>query len=92
VDAVLDALLTAPAGPYVARLPREPRRKDHAWAHLFSGSIESAPPSPEPVESAQPARVSSSIAPNPDALAALEARVATLEHALAEIRRSLGIA
>ena len=50
-----------------ARLPREPRRKDHAYAHLFGEAIESVPLS-VPVESAEhPA------SPRSTALAALEA-------------------
>ena len=41
--ATIESLLTRADGPFVARLPREPRRKDHAYAHLFGGAIESAP-------------------------------------------------
>jgi uncharacterized protein YceH (UPF0502 family) len=94
VDAVLDALLARTDGPYVARLPREPRRKDHAWAHLFSGTIESVP------KSAEPERVQSDRSHEPapgrnasasDVVAALEARVAHLEQALADVKKSLGI-
>ena len=43
VDAALESLLTRSDGPFVARLPREPRRKDHAYAHLFCGPVESVP-------------------------------------------------
>jgi uncharacterized protein len=84
VDATLESLLTRADGPFVARLPREPRRKDHAYAHLFGGSIESAPLEPRTPESADvsPAR--------PNALAALEARVAVLENELAALKRGLG--
>src|SRR5215468_10863845 len=42
VDAALESLMSRTDGPFVARLPREPRRKDHAYAHLFGGPIESA--------------------------------------------------
>ena len=98
VDAVLDALLTRADGPFVARLPREPRRKDHAWAHLFSGPIESVPRSEELAE--PPERATQERTPHErgppradagDAVAALEARVAHLEQALAQIKESLGI-
>ena len=96
VDAVLDALLTRADGPFVARLPREPRRKDHAWAHLFSGPIESVPQSAEPPERAMPEGTPHErVPPRADAadaaVAALEARVAHLERALAQIKESLGI-
>jgi uncharacterized protein YceH (UPF0502 family) len=96
VDAVLESLRTRAEGPYVARLAREPRRKDHAWAHLFSGAIESVPQSVEPAERAPaPERIAHERAParadSSDALAALEARVAQLERSLGEIKNSLGI-
>ena len=42
VEAALEALLGRPDGAFVARLPREPRRKDHCYAHVFGGPIESA--------------------------------------------------
>jgi uncharacterized protein YceH (UPF0502 family) len=84
VDATLESLLVRTDGPFVARLPREPRRKDHAYAHLFSGQIESATAaaaaSPEPPS------------PRPNALAALEERVTALEHEVAALRQALGVA
>lgn len=82
VDAALESLLTRADGPYVARLPREPRRKDHAYAHLFGGPIESVPA--EPVERETAPR-------DGDAFAALEARVTALEQSLADIKQALGI-
>jgi len=84
VDATLESLLTRSDGPFVARLPREPRRKDHAYAHLFSGAIESAPVSAT-------VATSSDSSPRPNALEALEARVATLEQELAALKQSLGV-
>ena len=95
-DACLDALMTRQGGPYVARLPREPRRKDHAYAHLFSGPVESAPKdmTAEPVAEApdRPAPVASDTrAAAAEALRTLETRVATLEGALNDIKRALGI-
>ncbi len=83
-EAALHALMTRADGPFVARLPREPRRKDHAYAHLFAGPIESAPLSVGSSESSEPA------APRPNALSALEARVAKLEEELAALKRALG--
>lgn len=84
VDATLESLLTRSDGPFVARLPREPRRKDHAYAHLFSGPIESAP------ASAPAAASEDSPAPRPNALAALEERVANLEQELAALKQTIG--
>jgi uncharacterized protein YceH (UPF0502 family) len=84
VEAALESLLTRADGPYVARLPREPRRKDHAYAHLFGGPIESV------ARSAAPAAESDSPAPRQSALAELEARVTELERQVAELRQALG--
>jgi hypothetical protein len=85
VDAVLESLLGRSDGPFVARLPREPRRKDHAYAHLLGGPVESVP---------QDAELSVRDAPRAgreDAFAALERRVDELERSLAAIKASLGI-
>jgi uncharacterized protein YceH (UPF0502 family) len=84
-EAVLEALMTRADGPFVARLPREPRRKDHAYAHLFSGPIESAPAEAR-------AEAAEAPVPRPSALASLEARVANLEQELAALKRALGVA
>jgi hypothetical protein len=85
VDAALESLLGRSDGPFVARLPREPRRKDHAYAHLLGGPVESVPQDRE-VSVREP-----SPPPRDDALAALEGRVAELERGLAAIKESLGI-
>jgi uncharacterized protein YceH (UPF0502 family) len=83
-EAALEALLTRADGPFVARLPREPRRKDHAYAHLFGGPIESAPLETRAEGGEAPAA-------RPSALAALEARVTALERELAALKQSLGV-
>jgi uncharacterized protein YceH (UPF0502 family) len=84
VDAALESLMTRSDGPFVARLPREPRRKDHAYAHLFGGTIESAP------KEARAADSDDAPASRGSALAELEARVAKLEQELAALRQTLG--
>jgi uncharacterized protein YceH (UPF0502 family) len=84
VEATIESLLTRADGPFVARLPREPRRKDHAYAHLFGGPVESAPLSLPAKESAE------APAARPSALAALEARVEKLEQELAALKTALG--
>jgi uncharacterized protein YceH (UPF0502 family) len=85
-EAALESLMTRTDGPFVARLPREPRRKDHAYAHLFGGAIESAPKDSSVVASTE------ATAARPSALAALEARVAKLEQDLAALKQTLGVA
>jgi hypothetical protein len=86
VDAALESLASRSDGPFVARLPREPRRKDHAYTHLFGGPVESVPQ-----DAALPDREAPR-APRDDAVAELERRVGELERALAAIKESLGIA
>ena len=84
-EAALESLMTRSDGPFVARLPREPRRKDHAYAHLFAGAVESAPKEARAVDSAE------APAPRLSALAELEARVAKLEQELAALKQTLGV-
>jgi uncharacterized protein YceH (UPF0502 family) len=85
-DAALESLMTRADGPFVARLPREPRRKDHAYAHLFGGPIASAPGEGSVAESTE------APATRPNAIAALESRVAKLEQELAALKQTLGVA
>ena len=57
VEATLKNLMAREDGPFIARLPRAAGARESRYAHLFSGSIESAP---EPAaESAEPAASSS---------------------------------
>ena len=79
VEVELEDLMTRPDGPFVARLPREPGRRESRYMHLFSGE---APPA----EAAPP--VAAARMPAADA-ASLAERVAALESALAELRREV---
>jgi uncharacterized protein YceH (UPF0502 family) len=81
VEAALESLLTRSGGPLVARLPREPRRKDHTYAHLFGDPVESV---------AREVPVAEESPPRHDALAQLAERVERLERDLAALRQSLG--
>ena len=69
-------------GAVVARLPRKPGRRDHEYAHLFSGEIETVP---EDDAVAQPSN------PRRDRIAELEARVAALEAGYAELRAKASV-
>ena len=74
VEAFLDEL-AAKAPPRVLKLARMPGAREARWAHLLCGE-----PAPQPDSAEVPA------APSLSALAALEARVAALEEALAALR------
>jgi uncharacterized protein YceH (UPF0502 family) len=51
-EQILEGLRTREDGPFVARLPREPGRRDSRYAHLFSGPIEDVPYVGAPVAAA----------------------------------------
>lgn len=75
VEAAVEDLMTRPAGPYIARLAREPGRRESRYAQLFTGAPTQAvatEPSGVPAEAvaADPGLV--------DRVAALEAEVARL--------------
>ena len=95
VEAALESLMSRAEGPYVARLPREPRRQDNAYAHLFGGPIESAPAEAR-IEMAAHAAAPTQSAPlrtrpSDDAIAGLEQRIDALEQELAKLKRELGV-
>jgi uncharacterized protein YceH (UPF0502 family) len=78
VETALEDLMTRPDGPYVAKLTREPGRRDSRYMHLFSGD---APPY---VETAAAAAPSAGPRSSPDA-----ERIAALEAAVAELRQEV---
>jgi uncharacterized protein len=79
VETALEDLATRPDGPFVARLAREPGRRESRYMHLFSGE---APPAAE--ESGEPPLRTVSVgAP------LLGERVAALEAAVAALRAEL---
>jgi len=47
VESALQNLLSRPDGPFVARLAREPGRRDSRYAHLFCGAVADATTEPE---------------------------------------------
>lgn len=86
VEAALQNLMMRPDGPFVARLEREPGRRESRFAHLFSGAIDSA--SVEPEEAAgEPARAGR----GEDRLAQLEKRVELLTEELSSLKKQLGV-
>jgi uncharacterized protein YceH (UPF0502 family) len=79
VETALENLATRPDGPFVARLAREPGRRESRYMHLFSGE---APP--ETADGAEPPLRSA-----PAGTPALGERVAALEAAVAALREEL---
>lgn len=75
VEGLLQQLCAA-AEPLIARLPRQPGQKEQRYYHLFSGAASPAPAVPADAAPAQP---------QPDKLAALEARVEALEALVKEL-------
>ena len=79
VEAELEELMTRPDGPFVAKLPREPGRRESRYMQLFSG--EAPPPSGE-------------AAGGPERPAGMDAgslahRVAALEAEVARLRQEI---
>jgi hypothetical protein len=80
VEAVLQALQQRESGPLVARLPREPGRRESRYMHLFGGE-----PIPQTAEADEPAQDASSGVES----GGLESRVAALEAEVAALRAEL---
>lgn len=91
VERTLEGLMSAPQGPFVKRLAREPGRRETRYAELFTSAADAAESGGDDAEAAPAARASGSTVPaaaEPDGslerrLRALEERVAALEAALA---------
>lgn len=84
VQSVIDGLMLRPAGPLVAKLPRQPGMKESRYMHLLGGP----PPevaegeAPMPVE---PARLA--VKADNERITKLEADVAALRQELADVRQ-----
>jgi len=82
VESELEDLMTRPDGPFVARLSREPGRRESRYMHLFSGD---APPAAETEPAASPS-VAAGTPRIGDRLSALEAEVAALRRELEALK------
>lgn len=81
VEQALEALASREDGPFVARLPREPGRRESRYAQLFTGT--------PAVAELPTARVGAAVPAADDRLERLEQRVVELEMELAELKRKL---
>lgn len=85
VETVLQGLIEHAEGPFVARLAREPGRREARYGHLLCGPAEPGLTAGGPGET--PVRVS--LSPERERIAALEAEVAALRARLDEIEARL---
>lgn len=79
IEPELEQLAARADGPFVARLAREPGRRDARYAHLFSGEILD-------VEAAAPASAAAATEPR---AASQSERIARLEALVTELRQEL---
>lgn len=75
VETTLRALAEREDGPFVARLPREPGKRESRYAHLFAGDV---PRDEEPAAEQDPLHAHASVAELSQRLAALETEVASI--------------
>jgi uncharacterized protein YceH (UPF0502 family) len=83
VETELEDLMTRPDGPFVAKLAREPGRRESRYMHLFSGE---APPYVE--DDARPSHTLPGAAAD---VSAAGQRIAALEAAVAELRHEIAL-
>lgn len=86
VETALSALMQREDGPFVARLAREPGRRDSRYAHLLSGDVDA---DPEPAH-ATAAHDTQSTVDGGERLTKLEEIVAELRRELDELKTRLG--
>ncbi len=96
VESALQTLMTRPEGAYVARLPKEPGRRESRYMHLFSGPVfsgsgdaatETESPDSKPMEH----KLKQELAPIDDErLARLEALVDSLCKEIESLKKRLG--
>ncbi len=78
VETALEELMTRPDGPFVAKLPREPGRRESRYMHLFCGE-------PMPAEAEE--RLVTGTVDGATAASGSADRIAALEAAVADLRR-----
>lgn len=82
VEAALNELMQREEGPFVARMAREPGRRDSRYAHLLSGDVDTEPESTAPPDEGTRA--------GSERLNKLEELVAELRRELDELKTRLG--
>ena len=85
VETALEDLTTRPDGPYVAKLAREPGRRESRYAQLFTGTPELPLATSDAMERVAPVPAASGDGPLVARIETLEATVASLQRQLAEL-------
>ncbi|MEI7850792.1 MAG: YceH family protein [Kiritimatiellales bacterium] len=84
-EAVLQSLVDYPGSPLVAKLPREPGRRENRFTHLLCGEVVLPPESLKP----QPQPATLVVRAENERLAALEDEVKQLRTEISDIQRQL---
>ena len=84
IETALANLASRDDGPFVARLPREPSRRDSRYAHLFSGPVDAA----DDLD-IEPLPTATASAPKVDRIERLEVLVADLRKEVEELKNLL---
>lgn len=88
VEDTLSGLMSREDGPYVAKLPRRPGRKEARYAHLLCGDVELG--AEKAAEAAPPAGAPPDNARDRDRIDALERAMVEIRGELEEIKKRLG--
>jgi uncharacterized protein YceH (UPF0502 family) len=89
VEATLEELIKHEQTPLVARLPRQPGRKESRYAHLLSGPVEVEAQEAEQATMARPEAARVAVRAENERIARLEAEVEALRLEVTELRQQL---
>ncbi|MGH8496223.1 MAG: YceH family protein [Gammaproteobacteria bacterium] len=84
LEATLQALMTSGHGPFVARLAREPGRRESRYAQLLTGEIDAQTAAPAPIGAPAESKGSTS-----ERLSALESTVEALSREVESLREAV---
>lgn len=85
IESILEQLMNREDGPFVARLAREPGRRESRYAQLFTGPVADEPAPPAPQAPGQTV-----VAAADERIEALERTVQRLEMEVAGLKRKIG--